>query len=87
MNARDPQSAREFRNLSIQAELDEETAAEEAEFMINVAIGVYAANLIHAYLTAPKSKSISASNQKPLFDLVYNQKLKQPQLRFSIALD
>ena len=87
LNARDPQSAREFRNLSIQAELDEETAAEEAEFMINVAIGVYAANLIHAYLTAPKSKSISASNQKPLFDLVYNQKLKQPQLRFSIALD
>ena len=87
LNARDPQSAREFRNLSIQAELDEETAAEEAEFMINVAIGVYAANLIHAYLTVPKSKSISASNQKPLFDLVYNQKLKQPQLRFSIALD
>ena len=87
LNARDPQSAREFRNLSIQAELDEETAAEEAEFIINVAIGVYAANLIHAYLTAPKSKSISASNQKPLFDLVYNRKLKQPQLRFSIALD
>ena len=87
LNARDPQSAREFRNLSIQAELDEETAAEEAEFMINVAIGVYAANLIHAYFTAPKSKSISASNQKPLFNLVYNQKLKQPQLRFSIALD
>ena len=55
--------------------------------MINLGIGVYAANLIHAYLTAPKSKSVSASNQKPLFDFVYNQKLKQPQLRFSIALD
>ena len=87
LNAKDPQSVREFRNLSIQAESDEEIAAQEAQFMINLGIGVYAANLIHAYLTAPKSKSVSASNQKPLFDLVYNQKLKQPQLRFSIALD
>jgi TM2 domain-containing membrane protein YozV len=87
LNAKDPQSVREFRNLSIQAESDEEIAAQEAQFMINLGIGVYAANLIHAFLTAPKSKSVSASNQKPLFDLVYNQKLKQPQLRFSIALD
>jgi TM2 domain-containing membrane protein YozV len=87
MNAKDPQSVREFRNLGIQAGLKEETAAEEAKFMINLGLGVYAANLIHAYLTAPKSKSVSASNQKPLFDFVYNQKLKQPQLRFSIALD
>ena len=85
LNVKDPQSVREFRNLSIQAESDEEIAAQEAQFMINLGIGVYAANLIHAYLTAPKS--VSASNQKPLFDLVYNQKLKQPQLRFSIALD
>ncbi len=87
MNAKDPQSVREFRNLAIQSGSNEETAAQEARFMINLGIGVYAANLIHAYLTAPKSKSVSASNQKPLFDFVYNQKLKQPQLRFSIALD
>ena len=87
LNAKDSQSVRDFRILSIQAESKEKTAAEEAQFMINLGIGVYAANLIHAYLTAPKSKSVSASNQKPLFDFVYNQKLKQPQLRFSIALD
>jgi hypothetical protein len=86
-NAKDPQLVREFRNLAIQAQAKEETAALEAQFMINLGIGVYAANLIHAYLTAPKSKSVSASNQKPLFDFVYNQNLKQPQLRFSIALD
>jgi len=45
------------------------------------------ANMVHAYMSFPKPKATSAAPQKTAFDLVYNQKLMQPQLRFSIALD
>ena len=55
--------------------------------MINLGIGIYVINIVHAVIATPKPNSDSARNQKPLFDLVYNSQLKQPQLRFSIALD
>ena len=89
LNAMDPQSIKGFRNLSIQAESVEAAAAKEAEFMLNVGVGLYIANIVHAFMIAPtsESKSGSAKNKKPFFDFIYNKKLKQPQLRFSIALD
>ena len=87
LNAFDMESVREYRNLSIVAEADEKTAADEAQFMINLGIGIYVINIVHAVIATPKPNSDSARNQKPLFDLVYNSQLKQPQLRFSIALD
>ncbi len=49
--------------------------------------GLWVANMVHAYMTGPKPKATSASTQKTALDFVYNQKLMQPQLRFSIALD
>ena len=89
LNAMDPQSIKGFRNLSIQAESVEAAAAKEAEFMLSLGLGLYIANIVHAVMIAPtpESKSGSAKNKKTFFDFIYNKKLKQPQLRFSIALD
>ena len=85
--AANPDEAREFRILSKQAELDETTAKDEIQSLIVVGAGLWVANMVHAYMTGPKPKATSASTQKTALDFVYNQKLMQPQLRFSIALD
>ena len=85
--ATNPDEAREFRILSKQAELDETTAKDEIQSLIVVGAGLWVANMVHAYMSFPKPKAASAAPQKTAFDLVYNQKLMQPQLRFSIALD
>ena len=85
--AANPDEAREFRILSKQAELDETTAKDEIQSLIVVGAGLWVANMVHAYMSFPKPKAASAAPQKTAFDLVYNQKLMQPQLRFSIALD
>jgi len=85
--ATNPDEAREFRILSKQAELDETTAKDEVQSLIVVGAGLWVANMVHAYMTGPKPKAASASTQKTALDFVYNQKLMQPQLRFSIALD
>ena len=85
--AANPDEAREFRILSKQAELDETTAKDEIQTLIAVGAGLWVANMVHAYMSFPKPKAASAAPQKTAFDLVYNQKLMQPQLRFSIALD
>jgi len=85
--AANPDEAREFRILSKQAELDETTAKDEIQSLIVVGAGLWVANMVHAYMSFPKPKAASAAPQKTAFDFVYNEKLMQPQLRFSIALD
>jgi hypothetical protein len=52
--------------------------------MIYAAGGLWAINVVHAFLTGPKSDTVSRTSG---FNLVYHPEMLQPQLRFSIALD
>ena len=53
--------------------------------MLYAAGGVWVVNMLHAVLTGPV-QSTELKNKKSV-DLVDDPLLKQPQLRFSIALD
>ena len=52
--------------------------------MLNAVGAIHVTNMVHAFIRGPK---VTAASKKTGLDLVYNQNLKQPQLRFSIALD
>ena len=69
---------------SEQAESDVTAAKDQFNTVILAAGGLYVANVVHAFLIGPKKDTAA---QKSKIDLVYHPELKQPQLRFSIALD
>ena len=52
--------------------------------MLYAAGGLWAANVVHAFVIGPKAETVAKQSG---FDLVYHPETKQPQLRFSIALD
>jgi hypothetical protein len=52
--------------------------------MLYVIGTVWLANIAHAYMTGTDQFAVT---KKTKFDLVYNPKIHQPQLRLSIALD
>tara|TARA_B000000460_G_scaffold14990_1_gene10296 strand:+ start:107 stop:1150 length:1044 start_codon:yes stop_codon:yes gene_type:complete len=60
-------------------------ADDQMQNMLYAAGGIWVVNMLHAVLTGPV-QSTELKNKKSV-DLVYDPLLKQPQLRFSIALD
>ena len=80
----DPDDISNLKGLAQKALDDESAANDQVTLMLYTVGALHVANMVHAFITGPKVES--ASNSSGL-DLVYNQNLKQPQLRFSIALD
>lgn len=80
----DPDQISELKGLAQKA-LDDESAANDQITLMLYAVGaIHVTNMVHAFIRGPK---VTAASKKTGLDLVYNQNLKQPQLRFSIALD
>ena len=61
------------------------TANDQMTTMIYAVGAIWVANMVHAAITGPKD--VAAVEKKSKVHLVYNENLKQPQLRWSIALD
>ena len=59
-------------------------ADDQYQIMLYVIGTVWLANIAHAYMTGTDQFAVT---KKTKFDLVYNPKIHQPQLRLSIALD
>ena len=83
-NATDPTQIADLRSKTLQAEADQVSSNDQMTTMIYAAGGLWAINVVHAFLTGPKSDTASRTSG---FDLVYHPEMLQPQLRFSIALD
>ena len=83
-NATDPVQIADLRSKTLQAEADQLSSNDQMTAMIYAAGGLWAINVVHAFLTGPKADTASRSSG---FDLVYHPEMLQPQLRFSIALD
>lgn len=83
----DPDVAREYRILSKQAEKIEVDAANEFEIITRWGFIFWMANMAHTYVLSPEPEPGTGFNPRKAFDIFYNPKLKQPQLRYSIALD
>ena len=83
-NATDPVQIADLRSKPLQAEADQLSSNDQMTMMIYAAGGLWAINVVHAFLTGPKADTASRSSG---FDLVYHPEMLQPQLRFSIALD
>ena len=80
----DPDQIAELKGLAKKA-LDDESAANDQITLMLYAVGaIHVTNMVHAFIRGPK---VTTASKKTGLDLVYNQNLKQPQLRFSIALD
>jgi len=80
----DPAQIQDLRSKILQADADQLSSNDQMTTMIYAAGGLWAANVVHAFLTGPKADTASRSSG---FDLVYHPEMLQPQLRFSIALD
>ena len=83
-NVSDPLQITDLRAKTLQAEADQISSNDQMTMMIYVAGGIWAANVVHAFLTGPQSEIAS---KKSGFNIVYHPEMLQPQLRFSIALD
>ena len=83
-NATDPVQIADLRSKTLQAEADQLSSNDQMSTMIYAAGGLWAINVVHAFLTGPKADTASRSSG---FNLVYHPEMLQPQLRFSIALD
>ena len=59
-------------------------ADDQYQIMLYIMGTVWLANIAHAYMTSIDQFAVT---KKTKFDLVYNPKVHQPQLRLSIALD
>jgi len=64
---------------------DMSTAKDQVTTMVYAVGAIWVANMVHAAITGPKD--VAAVEKKSKVHLVYNENLKQPQLRWSIALD
>ena len=80
----DPDEIADLKGLAQKALDDESATNDQITLMLYTVGALHVANMVHAFITGPKVETASKSSG---FDLVYNQNLKQPQLRFSIALD
>ena len=80
----DPDQIAELKGLAQKALADESAANDQITLMLYAVGAIHVTNMVHAFIRGPK---VSTASKKTGLDLVYNQNLKQPQLRFSIALD
>jgi TolB-like protein len=83
-NSSDPLQIADLRSKTLQAEADQISSNDQMTTLIYAAGGLWAINVVHAFLMGPKAETAS---RKSGFDLVYHPEMFQPQLRFSIALD
>ena len=80
----DPDQIAELKGLAQKALADESAANDQITLMLYAVGAIHVTNMVHAFIRGPK---VSTASKKTGLDLVYNHNLKQPQLRFSIALD
>ena len=64
---------------------DMSTAKDQATTLVYAVGAIWVANIIHAVIIGPKD--LATVEKKSKIHLVYNDNLKQPQLRWSIALE
>ena len=83
-NAVDPAQIQDLRSKILQADTDQIKFNDQIKTMLYAAGGLWAANVVHAFVIGPKAETVAKQSG---FDLVYHPETKQPQLRFSIALD
>ena len=83
-NATDPAQIADLRSKTLKAEADQVSSNDQMTTMLYAVGALWSINVVHAFLTGPKSDTAS---RKSGFDLVYHPQMFQPQLRFSIALD
>ena len=89
INAFDVQDIRSFKQTSEDHLSDAEASEQTMEYVLYALGAVHIYNIVDAYLNGPDELDggDETAVKKQKFDLVYNPELKQPQLRFTIALD
>ena len=73
-----------YKEKTEEAMLRANGADDQYQIMLYIIGTVWLANIAHAYMTSIDQFAVT---KKTKFDLVYNPKVHQPQLRLSIALD
>ena len=77
----------EKQNFKLDAQSNHQSmvdANDQMTLMLYAAGGIYVINILHAAILGPKSETAS---KKSNINLAFNPELRQPQLRFTIALD
>ena len=85
VSSTDPTQISELRLQSIANHKDMTTAKKEMDNVLNVIGGIWIINMLHAVITGPVNTA--EIDQKSSVQIVYDDELKQPVLRWSIALD
>ena len=83
-NTTDFDEMRMYKEKTEGAMLRANGADDQYQIMLYIMGTVWLANIAHAYMTSTDQFAVT---KKTKFDLVYNPKVHQPQLRLSIALD
>ena len=83
-NTTDFDEMRMYKEKTEEAMLKANGADDQYQIMSYIIGSVWVANIAHAYMTSTDQFAVT---KKTKFDLVYNPKVHQPQLRLSIALD
>ena len=81
----DPTQIAQLRLTSIEYHKEMTSAKDQMNNMIYLIGGIWVGNMIHAVLTGPINTA--EIDQKSSIQIVYNDELNQPVLRWSIALD
>ena len=77
----------EKQNFKLDAQSNHQSmvdANDQMTLMLYAAGGIYVINILHAAILGPKSETAS---KKSNINLAFNPELRQPELRFTIALD
>ena len=85
-SATDTQQIESYRTTSLGHNEDAKASAQQTNILIFALAAMHLYSSYDAFTNGPSGGQASNS-KKSKFDLVYNPNLKQPELRFSIALD
>jgi len=85
-SAIETQQIESYRATSQGHNKDAKSSAQQVNILIIAIAGIHLFSSYDAFMNGPVNDQASL-HKKQKFDLVYNSELKQPQLRFSIALD
>ena len=85
-SATDTQQIESFRTTSLGHNEDAKASAQQTNILIFAVAAMHLYSSYDAFTNGP-SNGQASNSKKSKFDLVYNSNLKQPELRFSIALD
>ena len=85
-SATDTQQIESYRTTSLGHNEDAKASAQQTNILIFAVAAMHLYSSYDAFTNGP-SDGQASNSKKSKFDLVYNPNLKQPELRFSIALD